>query len=93
MSRQNASGRLEDIAQIGGIELAPATEGIEPFRVTMHQAALDDLKRRLAQTRWPNAQTVRDWSQGVPLAQSVLLERGGPRRPLRRVGAACTLHR
>ena len=70
MSHQNPSTDLEDIAQIGGIELAPATEAIEPFRVTVPQAALDDLKRRLAQTRWPNAQTVGDWSQGVPLLKA-----------------------
>ena len=70
MSRQNPSDRVEDIAQIGGVELAPATEAIESFRVTVHQAALDDLKRRLAQTRWPNAQTVGDWSQGVPLPKA-----------------------
>ena len=70
MLRQNPSDRLEDIAQTGGVELAPATESIEPFRVNIHQAALDDLKRRLAETRWPNAQTVGDWSQGVPLPKA-----------------------
>jgi epoxide hydrolase len=70
MSRQNPSDRLEDIAQIGGVELAPATESIEPFRVNIPQAALDDLKRRLAETRWPNAQTVGDWSQGVTLLKA-----------------------
>ena len=30
--------------------------------------ALADLKRRLSNTRWPDAQTVPDWSQGMPLA-------------------------
>ena len=28
---------------------------------------LDDLRRRLRQTRWPEAETVDDWSQGMPL--------------------------
>ena len=28
---------------------------------------LDDLQRRLAATRWPEPETVDDWSQGVPL--------------------------
>jgi pimeloyl-ACP methyl ester carboxylesterase len=28
---------------------------------------LEDLKRRLRATRWPDAQTVGDWSQGIPL--------------------------
>ena len=30
---------------------------------------LDDLKRRLAATRWPARESVADWSQGVPLAK------------------------
>jgi len=29
---------------------------------------LDDLRERLACTRWPERETVEDWSQGVPLA-------------------------
>jgi len=29
---------------------------------------LSDLRRRLLQTRWPEPETVSDWSQGVPLA-------------------------
>jgi len=28
---------------------------------------LDDLKSRLRKTRWPEAELVDDWSQGVPL--------------------------
>ena len=31
-------------------------------------AQIEDLKRRLRATRWPDAETVEDWSQGVPLA-------------------------
>jgi pimeloyl-ACP methyl ester carboxylesterase len=34
---------------------------------------LDDLHRRLDGTRWPEAETVGDWSQGVPLAQAQAL--------------------
>jgi len=30
--------------------------------------AIADLRARLARTRWPEAETVDDWSQGVPLA-------------------------
>lgn len=40
---------------------------IRPFRVEIPQQALDDLKSRLAMTRWPEAQTVADWTQGAPL--------------------------
>jgi epoxide hydrolase len=31
-------------------------------------ADLDDLRSRLARTRWPEAECVDDWSQGMPLA-------------------------
>lgn len=40
---------------------------ITPFRISVPQAALDELRTRLLQTRWPDAETVGDWSQGVPL--------------------------
>lgn len=38
-----------------------------PFWVEVADEVLDDLRRRLRATRWPEAQTVPDWSQGVPL--------------------------
>src|SRR5580698_5406798 len=41
---------------------------IRPFRIHVPQAALTDLQRRLAATRWPDAETVADRSQGVQLA-------------------------
>ena len=41
---------------------------IEPFAIDVPAADIDDLNRRLAQTRWPDAETPDDWSQGVPLA-------------------------
>ena len=44
-----------------------ATE-IRPFRVEFSQQDVDDLRRRLEQTRWPEKETVSDQSQGVPLA-------------------------
>lgn len=40
---------------------------IEPFEISIPQSALDNLNARLANTRWPGAETVSDWSQGVPL--------------------------
>lgn len=43
------------------------SERIKPFKIAVDQSQLDDLKQRLAQTRWPEAETVDDWSQGVPL--------------------------
>jgi pimeloyl-ACP methyl ester carboxylesterase len=44
------------------------TTELVPFRVDVPDADLDDLRRRIAATRWPDAETVDDWSQGVPLA-------------------------
>jgi pimeloyl-ACP methyl ester carboxylesterase len=38
-----------------------------PFTVQVPDASLDDLRARLARTRWPEPETVDDWSQGVPL--------------------------
>jgi epoxide hydrolase len=40
---------------------------VAPFRINVPDADLDDLRRRLAATRWPERETVDDWSQGVPL--------------------------
>jgi pimeloyl-ACP methyl ester carboxylesterase len=37
------------------------------FRVEFGDAAIADLRRRLAQTRWPEPATVDGWTQGVPL--------------------------
>ncbi len=41
---------------------------IVPFRIEIAEAEMADLRRRLRQTRWPEHETVADWSQGVPLA-------------------------
>ena len=42
---------------------------IRPFRVEVPLADLADLRRRLADTRWPGSETVTDRSQGPQLAQ------------------------
>jgi hypothetical protein len=36
-----------------------AADAIRPFQVTFPKAALDDLRRRIAATRWPEPETVR----------------------------------
>jgi epoxide hydrolase len=41
---------------------------VTPFRVEVPDEDLRDLRQRLARTRWPDRETVEDWSQGVPLA-------------------------
>ena len=40
---------------------------IKPFKIAIDDANLDDLKQRLTNTRWPEAELVDDWSQGTPL--------------------------
>ena len=49
------------------IETIETREAIRPFSVDVPEEALADLRRRLAQTRLPDRETVADHSQGVPL--------------------------
>ncbi len=51
-----------------------ATE-IRSFHVEVPDEALDDLRRRIAATQWPERETVGDDSQGVPLAAMQKLAR------------------
>ncbi|MGA0298779.1 MAG: epoxide hydrolase N-terminal domain-containing protein, partial [Ilumatobacteraceae bacterium] len=39
---------------------------LDPFRAEVPEPDLVDLRQRLAATRFPEAETVDDWSQGVP---------------------------
>jgi Epoxide hydrolase N terminus len=49
--------------------MSVATEqAVRPFRVDVPDEALDDLRRRIAATRWPSRELVEDRSQGVQLA-------------------------
>jgi epoxide hydrolase len=41
---------------------------LRPFRAEISGAAIDDLRERLARTRWPEKEPVDDWSMGIPLA-------------------------
>jgi pimeloyl-ACP methyl ester carboxylesterase len=41
---------------------------IRPFTIAVTDAEIDDLRRRLHATRWPEPELVDDWSQGTPLA-------------------------
>src|SRR6266700_2935240 len=41
---------------------------VTPFRIEIPEADLADLRQRLERARWPEPETVTDWSQGVPLA-------------------------
>ena len=46
-----------------------ADASIRPFTVNVPQDELDELRRRIAATRWPDRETVDDQSQGIQLAK------------------------
>jgi pimeloyl-ACP methyl ester carboxylesterase len=48
---------------------------IRPFRVNVPQEALDDLRRRIIATKWPEREYVTDQTQGVRLATAQKLAR------------------
>ncbi|WP_343728479.1 epoxide hydrolase family protein [Duganella sp.] len=72
-----AAGGIASLMPAGAVAATGATPvafarpapvpGVQPFKVAVPQAALDDLKLRLSLARWPEQATVPDWSQGVPL--------------------------
>jgi len=64
---------LEARAAPAGLILPPASEALTPFQASFPQDAPRDLKRRLSMTRWPERETVGDWSQGVPLEKAQAL--------------------
>ena len=41
---------------------------IKPLDITSNRQDIADLRERLGRTRWPDAETPDDWSQGIPLA-------------------------
>ena len=66
---------LAATAAAAAISMVPRTlraaaggDAIRPFSVNIPQEDIDDLRRRIAATRWPERETVTDTSQGVQLA-------------------------
>jgi pimeloyl-ACP methyl ester carboxylesterase len=76
MKRKNLTTGSIEFAMIAlisttGAQAAGATEdqnAIRPFKFHASQHDLDDLKKRILATRWPDKETVNDQSQGVHLA-------------------------
>jgi pimeloyl-ACP methyl ester carboxylesterase len=56
-----AEPNTADAIETGG------SSAVRPFRINVPQAELDDLRRRILATKWPERETVSDNSQGVPL--------------------------
>ena len=57
------------VAQASSTRSASEDRSIRLFKVQVPQAALDDLRRRINVTRWPDKETVADRSQGTQLAK------------------------
>jgi len=62
----HCEARVQENKSMTASTPAPSTL-IRPFTVAISDSEIDDLKLRLARTRWPNPETVPDWSQGVRL--------------------------
>ena len=54
---------MNEVAQ----QTSTSNTDVRPFHVNFPDADLDDLRRRIKATRWPDRETVNDDSQGVPL--------------------------
>lgn len=58
------------VAQGAGASAVSAqSEAVRPYHIHVDDARLSELRKRLADTRWPDKETVGDASQGVQLAQ------------------------
>src|SRR6185436_13596733 len=64
------AGVLAADAQAASIVVPPATEAVTPFSISLSLTAIDDLRHRLDSTRYPERETVGDWTQGVPLEKA-----------------------
>ena len=71
-SVNNQLVKLAAAASIPGVAAQPrnaaANAAIRPFHINIPQAALDELRRRVAATKWPEREQVADAAQGVQLA-------------------------
>jgi hypothetical protein len=66
LAQQPAQNRAQPHS---AVEVRTGEDGaIRPFHLNAPQEALDELRRQLAATRWPDHETVTDRSQGVQLA-------------------------
>jgi pimeloyl-ACP methyl ester carboxylesterase len=57
------------VTQLEQAQYTAESNAIRPFRINVPEAALVDLRHRVAATRWPDRETVTDRSQGVQLAK------------------------
>ncbi|TPO10820.1 epoxide hydrolase [Mesorhizobium sp. B1-1-5] len=69
MSRRFFMAAMATAAAANPLRALAEPPVLEPFRFRAPQAALDDLRSRLAAARWPDQETVSGWTQGVPEAR------------------------
>ena len=62
---QNPAPPATEVVVSSAVETASE---IRPFNINVPDEALEDLRRRIAATNWPEKEAVADQSQGVPLA-------------------------
>src|SRR4051794_24182363 len=60
--------RMTTEQQVRTVRAAGENGTIRPFRVDVPDESLEDLRQRIAATRWPSKELVDDRSQGVQLA-------------------------
>ena len=68
--RTDTAASVTNVAAVATATVAAAAKSssaIRPFRVSVPEAALVELRTRIAATRWPERETVADASQGVQL--------------------------
>ncbi len=66
----NSGAAIAQASMVGAAVAAPirGDTSIRPFDIHVSDEALADLRRRIAETKWPRQETVTDASQGVQLA-------------------------
>src|SRR6185295_4053951 len=66
---RRGAAATDDDASRSKLRASVDDSAIRPFRANVPQAAVDELRRRIVATRWPDRETVTDGTQGVPLAK------------------------
>jgi hypothetical protein len=69
MSTETQGGGSMVVGAPSTRETSAEDEAIRPFSVHVPEEEIEDLRRRIAATRWPDRETVEDRSQGVHLAK------------------------
>jgi pimeloyl-ACP methyl ester carboxylesterase len=68
-----AASGLALLAEASAAHGNNTTDAITPFSVKLAPTLIADLRRRLSNTRWPDAGTETGWVQGVPLIKAIAL--------------------